>query len=74
MTKKKSEVTLIPVAILDDNNIYQGVAMINSTDLKESHVQVPEDCDLAKGKYQWDPVIKTFVPLCFINRDLKVRG
>lgn len=53
----------ITVALLDEGGVYQGVAEIDAADLKDGDVHLPNGCDLQPGRYRWDAVGKTFVPL-----------
>jgi hypothetical protein len=62
MAKKKTEVTMVSVAKLDENSIYQGIELINQKNLTKEHVEVPGDCDLKIGKYYWDTDKQTFMP------------
>jgi hypothetical protein len=50
------------VAILDKNNIYQGIKEINKTSLKKSHIIIDKDCDLAVGGYEWNGDENSFIP------------
>jgi hypothetical protein len=62
MAKKKTEVVMVSVARLDEKNIYQGVEFISPQNITSDHVEVPSDCDLKVGKYQWDVENQTFLP------------
>ena len=46
-------------AILDPDGVYQGHEPADA--LGPDDVEVPEDCDLAIGRYRWDG--KRFVPI-----------
>ena len=44
-------------AILNEKNVYEGYS-------KEGNgPEVPEGCDLAPGKYRWNPEMNVFEPL-----------
>jgi hypothetical protein len=60
---KKSKAEIVSIAVLDENNVYQGVSQVmsNEVNLKEC-VEVPADCDLAIGGYYWDDTLMTFLP------------
>ena len=53
----------VQVARLDANGIYQGIDEIDADDLTETHVHLPNGCDLPPGTYRWDNDRKTFIAL-----------
>lgn len=63
MTDEKEKKSTVQVARLDANSIYQGVDEIDPGELTDSHVHLPNGCDLPPGKHRWDVQQKTFVPL-----------
>jgi hypothetical protein len=74
MAKQSKEITLVSVAILDENNFYQGLEFVAEKALTKNHIEVPADCDLAKGGYAWLPELKSFVPTeAFIKQQRKNR-
>lgn len=48
-------------AVLDADRVYWGVEEVASWTVGD--VEVPEDCDLKPGHYQWDATGEKFVPL-----------
>jgi hypothetical protein len=66
MAEKNRKANIITVADIDENGIYQGVKKISEKSLTKKHIQVPEDCDLEPGRYQWNEEQQTFIPLLFI--------
>ncbi len=54
---------MLTVAVLDASGVYRGLKSIPETDLQESHVVLPPECDLRPGYYRWDATGKTFQPL-----------
>jgi hypothetical protein len=44
---------MIGVARLNEQGVYLGVEVIEAAVKNEEHIEVPIDCDLTPGRYQW---------------------
>jgi len=49
------------IAVLDENGVLVGFKQVSVCCTDD--LEVPEDCDLRPGKYRWDEVAGSFVPL-----------
>lgn len=67
MAKKAKKAPAYPVvtfALLDDFGVLQGYDHARrSMGAPAGSVEVPDDCDLAPGRYRWDQKIGRFHPL-----------
>jgi hypothetical protein len=53
----------VAVAKLDADGVYQGLDAIPVADVTDTHVLLPDGCDLPPGKYLWSREKSTFLPL-----------
>lgn len=65
MVKKAKEAKKQNVALIDGAGILIGY----SKDSKAEGISVPDDCDLAPGKYRWEPKAETWLPLSPVESD-----
>lgn len=62
-------VKIVHVAHLDAERIYWGVIAKPADQLQATDVEVPHDCDLKEGHYQWDWNNRRFEPLMHLFVD-----
>lgn len=55
--------SMVQIALLDADGVYQGIGEIDESEVTQEHVMLPDGCDLPVGKYFWDDVNKTFMPI-----------
>ena len=68
-TKIEDETDLIPVSVLDENDVFVGTAKVPKGEVHpERHLPQVPNCDLPPGQYKWNRDAQTFEHLAPLGK------